>query len=182
MILTTDRLVLRPWRVEDAPALYEYAKHPDVGPIAGWPVHTSVENSRQLIHDVLSAKGTFAVALKETDEAIGSVGLMTSEQSNLGIAPSEGEIGYWLGVPHWGKGLIPEAVREIIRWAFCDQGMTSLWCGYFDGNKNSQRVSEKCGFAFHHTDENVPWPLLNTTVTQHVTCLTKQQWEQQQPK
>lgn len=44
MVLETKRLILRPWKEEDAEELYKYASHPDVGPIAGWAVHTSVEN------------------------------------------------------------------------------------------------------------------------------------------
>ena len=44
--LETDRLILRPWDEADAEYLYNYAKDDRVGPIAGWPVHTSGENSR----------------------------------------------------------------------------------------------------------------------------------------
>ena len=49
MTLETERLILRPWKEDDAESLYKYAKDPKVGPIAGWPVHTSVENSREVI-------------------------------------------------------------------------------------------------------------------------------------
>ena len=49
MILETERLILRPWNETDAESLYEYAKDDRVGPIAGWPPHTSVENSREVI-------------------------------------------------------------------------------------------------------------------------------------
>ena len=49
MTLETERLILRPWKEDDAESLYKYAKDPKVGPIAGWPVHTSVENSREII-------------------------------------------------------------------------------------------------------------------------------------
>lgn len=45
MILETERLILRPWNECDAESLYKYAKDPEVGPVAGWPVHTSVEKS-----------------------------------------------------------------------------------------------------------------------------------------
>ena len=55
--LETERLLLRPWREEDAPALYFYASDPLVGPAAGWLPHTSVENSRELIQTVLSGPG-----------------------------------------------------------------------------------------------------------------------------
>ena len=63
--METERLILRPWREEDALPLYKYAKNPAVGPIAGWPPHTSVENSREVIRDILSAPETYAVVLKE---------------------------------------------------------------------------------------------------------------------
>ena len=59
--METERLILRPWREEDALPLYKYAKNPAVGPIAGWPPHTSVENSREVIRDILSAPETYAV-------------------------------------------------------------------------------------------------------------------------
>ena len=55
MGMEMKRLILRPWTEADAESLYEYAKDPRVGPIAGWPVHTSVENSREIIKNVLSA-------------------------------------------------------------------------------------------------------------------------------
>ena len=51
--LETERLILRRWRIEDAPSMYELAKDPDVGPIAGWPPHKNVEESRSVIETVL---------------------------------------------------------------------------------------------------------------------------------
>ena len=48
-MIETERLILRPWLETDAESLYEYAKEPAVGPIAGWPVHSSVENSLEII-------------------------------------------------------------------------------------------------------------------------------------
>ena len=66
MTFTTERLILRPWKEADAKSLYEYARDPRVGPIAGWPVHTSVENSLEIIRTVFSAPEIYAVVLKET--------------------------------------------------------------------------------------------------------------------
>ena len=101
MVLDTKRLLLRPWEETDAETLYKYAKDPQVGPIAGWPPHTSVQNSRDIIRDILSAEETYAVVLKSTGEPVGSVGLMIGDKSNIEIRSDEGEIGYWLGVPYW---------------------------------------------------------------------------------
>ena len=54
MILKTKRLVLRPWEEKDAADLFELARNPHIGPIAGWPPHTSIENSCEIIKTILS--------------------------------------------------------------------------------------------------------------------------------
>ncbi len=177
MIFETERLILRPWQESDADDLYRYASDPQVGPIAGWPVHTSVENSLEIIKGVLSKPGTYAVVLKSAGHAAGSIGLMIGDESNIGLPQDEGEIGYWIGVPFWGQGLIPEVVNELIRYGFEDLNLKKLWCGYFCGNKKSQRVQEKCGFTYHHTKENILWSLMGDIRTEH-TCLTKRKWQQ----
>ena len=99
MILETKRLVLRPWREDDAEDLYKYASDPEVGPRAGWPPHTSVGNSRDIIRTVLSAPETYAVCLKENGRAIGSIGL---HRNDLAEQDDEYELGYWIGKPFWG--------------------------------------------------------------------------------
>lgn len=177
-VLETERLILRPWRETDAESLYEYAKDPLVGPIAGWPVHTSVANSREVIREVLSGEGNYAVTIKPDDRAVGSVGLMIGAVSNLGLPDNEAEIGYWIGVPFWGRGYIPEATRALMRYAFENLGMTKLWCGYFDGNEKSRRVGEKCGFRHDRTEQGRYWPLIDRTVTQHITRIAKEEFYQ----
>lgn len=176
MRFETDRLILRPWSEEDAESLFEYAKDPAVGPIAGWPVHTSVDNSREIIKGVLSADETYAVCLKEDNRAIGSVGLIPPAQSQTKAADDEIEIGYWIGVPFWGKGLIPEAVRKLQEHVFLDLGCSAMWCGYYDGNEKSKRCQEKCGFTYHHTEENKPCVLMGDVRTEHFTRITKDEF------
>mgnify|MGYP004452431095 FL=1 len=177
MIFETERLILRPWKEDDADSLYEYARNPEVGPIAGWPVHTSVENSREIIKNVLSADETYAVCLRENNVAIGSIGLIPPAQAHTKASEDEIEIGYWIGVPYWGQGLIPEAVRALQKHAFLDLGCSAMWCGYYDGNEKSKRCQEKCGFQYHHTEENKPCTLMGDVRTEHFTYLTKEQWQ-----
>lgn len=176
MQLETERLILRPWTVEDAESLYEYAKDPDIGPAAGWPVHTSVENSKEIIETVLSEPHTYAVCLKEDSKPIGSISLMQGRQSHLPLPDTEAEIGYWIGKPFWGQGLIPEAVRALQTFAFETLKLERLWCGYFEGNDKSRRVQEKCGFQPHSILEEVPLPLLGEVRKEHVLILEKQDW------
>jgi len=70
--------------------MLQYASNPDVGPIAGWPVHTSIENSKEIIKSVFSSLETYAVVLKETMQPVGSIGLMIGFASNIGIPDTEG--------------------------------------------------------------------------------------------
>lgn len=175
MLLETERLILRPWEEADAEGLYEYARHPLLGPAAGWPVHTSVANSLEIIRDVLAAPETYALTLKGETRPIGSLGLMTGNASNLNIPDDEAELGYWLAVPFWGRGLIPEAARALLRRAFEDLSLAALWCGYFEGNEQSKRVAEKCGFTWQYT-ETKKWPLTGELKTQHITRLMEKEW------
>ena len=177
MILQTKRLILRHWSENDAEELYKYASDPEVGPPAGWPSHTSAENSREIIRTVLSAPETYAVCLKENGKPIGSVGL---HRNDLAERDDEYELGYWIGKPFWGQGLIPEASRELLRYAFEDLGMNRIWCGYYDGNEKSRRVQEKLGFVFHHTTEGLEVKLLNEIRTGHSSLMTKERWQKVQ--
>ncbi|MEO1814499.1 MAG: GNAT family N-acetyltransferase [Acetobacterium sp.] len=184
MEFITERLILRPWQESDAERLFEYAKDPEVGPIAGWPVHTSVENSLDIIRNVLSVDETYAVCLKDDNKVIGSIGLIPPMQSHTKAAADEIEIGYWLGMPFWGNGYIPEAVKRLQQHAFEDLGCNAMWCGYYDGNEKSKRCQEKCGFIYHHTEENKPCALMGDVRKEHFTRLTKEAWainEQKKP-
>ena len=175
--METKRLILRRWNENDAEALYKYAQNPNIGPIAGWPPHTSVEDSRNVIRNILSAPETYAVVLKETQEPIGSVGIMFGDSvHSADMQEGDAEIGYWIGVPYWGKGLIPEAVHRLLEHCFEDLGIKRVWCGYYDGNFKSRRVMDKCGFKFHHTEQGKT-SLLGDVRTEHFTLFTIDQWK-----
>ena len=83
--METERILLRPWRESDAETLFKYASDPEVGPRAGWPPHKSVEESREIIRNIFSTEGMWAVEWKETQEAIGCVGYLPASHSNLDI-------------------------------------------------------------------------------------------------
>jgi RimJ/RimL family protein N-acetyltransferase len=175
MTFETEHLILRPWREEDAEALFEYARDPEIGPPAGWPPHTSVENSREIIRTVLCAPETYAVCLKTDGKPIGSIGF---HRKDLAEHEDEYELGYWIGKSFWGQGMIPEAARELLRYAFEELGMTRIWCGHYEGNTKSRRVMEKLGFVYHHTTEGIEVKLLGEIRTGHALLLTKEEWEE----
>lgn len=177
MILHTARLTLRPWREEDAESLFTYAKDPDVGPIAGWPAHRSVEESLYVIRNVFSVPECYAICL-EDDAPIGAISLKLNGHTDMTEQDDECELGYWLGKPFWGRGYMPEAAEELLRHGFEDLGMTTIWCGYYDGNQKSKRVQEKLGFKYHHTCDEVEVPLMNEVRIGHTNYMTAQMWQE----
>lgn len=177
MVLETKRLILRRWEENDAEVLYKYASNPDVGPIAGWPPHQNVDESRNIIKNVLSGAEAYAICLKPDCSAIGAIELKLNGHTDKTDKDDECELGYWLGKPFWGQGIMPEAVREMLCHAFGDIGMRKVWCGYYDGNTKSRRVQEKVGFQYQWTTKNVDVPLIHEKRTEHVNLMTKEDWE-----
>lgn len=174
MRLETERLTLRPFTQEDAADLYEYAKDPWVGPAAGWQPHKSVEESREIIGSVFSAPNVFAVVDKPSGKVIGSAGFVGRHQSLL-PGPDD-EIGYALSPDFWGRGLMPEAVRELLRYGFEELGLATVWCGHYDFNDKSRRVVEKCGFIYRFTDKTwAEW--MEEERTELHYALTREEWQ-----
>ena len=175
-MIETKRLILRPWLESEAAILYKYASDPDIGPAAGWPPHTSVENSLEIIQTVFAAPETYAVVLKHTGEPIGCCGIMFADSfHSADMKDGEAEIGYWLGKPYWGQGLIPEAVSALLWRGFYELSLNTIWCGYYDRNAKSKRVCEKCGFKYHHTNSDVISPLGDKR-TEHFHIMTKEDY------
>ena len=133
-----------------------------------------MENSREIIRTVLSAPETYAICLKGDERPIGSVGM---HRNDIAEDDDEYELGYWIGKPFWGNGLIPEASEVLIRYAFETLGMNRIWCGHYEGNARSRRVMEKLGFRYHHTTEGIELEALGEIRTGHVLLLTKEDWE-----
>ena len=106
----------------------------------------------------------------------GAIELKLFGHSNLARCPEECELGFWIGKPFWGRGLIPEAAGELLRHAFEDPAMETVWCAYYDGNRKSERTQQKIGFRYHHTTKDADVPLLNEKRTEHINCMTKAQW------
>lgn len=176
VVLKTERLTLRPWKLSDLEDFYDYAKVKGVGEMAGWKPHESIEESREILEMFASDKKTFAVVYN--GKAIGSVGI---EEYNEDKFPEFSElkcreIGYALSKDHWGKGLMPEAVLEVIRYLFEEVGLDLIVCGHFIWNTQSDRVQEKCGFR--HYGFSKYETRINTIEDSEDKILTREMWEQ----
>lgn len=149
--METERILLRPWRDDDAESLYKYASDPEVGPRAGWPPHKSVEESLEIIRTFFNNDHTWAMELKETHEVIGCIGYFTYGESNINIGENDAEVGYWVAKPYWNQGICTEVLRRLIDYCVQEKHFHTLWSDFFIDNPASGRVMEKCGF--HDTGE-----------------------------
>jgi RimJ/RimL family protein N-acetyltransferase/predicted N-acetyltransferase YhbS len=145
-IMENTRILLRPWRESDAEVLFTLASDPDVGSLAGWPPHKSVEESREIVRTIFMNDSTWAIVFKETGEVVGAIGYGPSCDCNLPAREDEPLIGYWLGKPYWNQGICTEALRLIIEHITKTTSIPSLISGHFIDNPASGRVMEKCGF------------------------------------
>ena len=177
----TERLILRHWEESDAASLYECARDPDVGPRTGWPPHKSIDESMWVIQNVLNGPECYAICLKEDNKAVGTIELKLRDKTELTDRDDECELGYWLGKPLWGKGIMPEAAHALLERAFGELGMRAVWCTYSEGNHNSMRVQQKCGFRYVRTDKGVDVPMLGEKRTHYVNIITVQEWREIHP-
>lgn len=143
--LETARLILRDWQDNDASDLYDYAKSPKVGPMAGWKPHDTLEESKEILAMFQREKETWALEEKNSHKVIGSIGLHHRIKETLGECI---EIGYVLSESYWGQGLMPEAVKRVLSFAFLEQGIDRIFVCHFSNNEQSKRVIQKLGFTF----------------------------------
>lgn len=148
--LETDRLYIRPWRLEDLEDFYEYAKVDGVGQMAGWNPHSSIDESKNILEIFIAGKFELALVLKENNKAIGSLGIekISFDLGEPYTSLKGREIGYVLSKTYWGKGIMPEAVKEVIDFCFMKENYDFLLCSHFVDNSQSRRVIEKCGFMY----------------------------------
>ncbi len=168
-ILQTHRLSFRHWQPSDHQRLFALACDPKVGPACGWLPHKDEEESLATIRNILCGDECYALVLKETDEIVGCVDCFVNDCGNH-------EIGYWLGSEYWGRGLMPEAVKEMLRHCFEDLGYQEVWCGHFEQNYKSRRVIEKCGFVHSHIEPEKYHERLDENIVVYQYVITKEQY------
>ena len=148
-MLETERLILRNFKESDLEDYWEYVQMENVGPRAGWPAYTDKEKARERLIYETSKPTQFALVLKSENKVIGSVELMECTKdrySNLEIEEGAKEIGAVLSEKYWGHGYMPEAVKEVMRYAFTELDVQIIYCSHAKANINSSRLQDKCGF------------------------------------
>ena len=143
--LSTNRLLLRAFTMEDLADFYEYCKDPDTGIHAGWKPHESMEESRDILHHFIEEREVWAICEKQSGKVIGSIGLHRDSKRRRNFNQCR-MMGYVLSKAYWGQGLMTEAAKEVLRHAFEDLGLEMVTISHFSYNQRSARVIEKLGF------------------------------------
>ncbi|MCB0521509.1 MAG: GNAT family N-acetyltransferase [Lewinellaceae bacterium] len=140
---------LRPWSIDDLPALVRYANNPKIAQnLTGhFPHPYTAEAGKNFIHMASAPTPTRIFAIEINGEASGGVGVHPQQDIHLKTA----EMGYWLAEPFWGKGIMTEVVKEMIDYAFETFDIVRLYARPFSSNVGSQKVLEKAGFTHEAT-------------------------------
>jgi RimJ/RimL family protein N-acetyltransferase len=141
--LQTDRLLLRPYVLEDAPELARLAGAREVADTTLRIPHPySVADAETFIAQRQSGADEqvgFAIVLREKSALLGGAGLRLTKEH------CRAELGYWIGVPYWGNGYATEAARAVLRYGFDGLKLHRIRAAHFSNNAASGRILRKIG-------------------------------------
>jgi ribosomal-protein-alanine N-acetyltransferase len=141
--LKTERLRLRKVKPSDAEAIFrEYAQDPEVTKYVSWRAHRSVDETRDYVRACLLAWDTgkafnWVIEGREDNELMGMIVAR--------VNAAKWELGFVLARRYWGQGIMTQAIRAVIEWAFCRGGIFRVWAVCDIDNLASARVMEKVG-------------------------------------
>lgn len=149
MNLCTQRLRLRKLTLEDVGDIYAYSKEKNVGPNAGWKPHKTIEETLEIAKKIFMDKQTvWGITLKQKDVVIGTIGLIEDGKRENEKAKM---VGYALSEAYWGKGIMTEALKEVIDYGFEQLPIDVITAYCYSSNVRSRKVLEKCGFEYEGT-------------------------------
>ena len=157
--LDTSRLMLRPFRLSDAPAVQELAGERDIADTTlniPHPYEDGMAEDWIKWHEqdyVDDNAVTFAVVPKDGDQLVGAVGLRIDRGLN------KGELGYWIGKPFWNAGYATEATIAIVSFGFEELRLNRIQARHMARNPASGRVMQKAGMAVEGTarQDTIKW-------------------------
>lgn len=150
--LETQRLILRPFVMEDAEDMYKnWASDEEVTRFLTWPTHKDSDVSRMVCESWVKEYSKpdyyqWAIELKEIHEAIGSISVVHIKEETASV-----EIGYCIGRNYWQQGITSEALNTLIRFFFEEVKANRIEARHDPHNPNSGKVMMKCGMKYEGT-------------------------------
>ena len=157
--LETARLFLRAITLEDAPAIFDYAKNPNISRFTQWEPHRSIEDTYAFFNDYVLPRyrnqnpEPLGIALKsDPGRIVGTVGCFWNTAESRCM-----ELAYAISEPLWGKGLVPEAANAIIAQILKETNAIRVQARCVVENTASARVMEKVGMTREATLRSALW-------------------------
>jgi len=178
VVLETERLVLRPFTLEDAPAMYKnWACDPEVARYLTWQAHDSVVDTGRVLADWIGRYENpgyyhWAIVLRTLDEPIGSLGAVRRDDG-LEMA----EVGYCIGQKWWHQGYTTEALGAVIGFFFGTVGLNRIQAYHDLDNPHSGAVMQKCGMAYEGTLRQGARSNRGAFVDVALRAVLRQDWE-----
>lgn len=152
-MLETERLILRPFTLEDLPRLIEMRSDPEVNVFMGGNKMQNAEAVTKRLRVYMDSYekngyGVSAIIWKETSEMIGWGGLQPLDVTN------ETEVGYGMIKEFWGKGIASEVARAWLDFGFNEKNLSHIVAVAYPENKGSRHVLEKLGMRYEKTAEH----------------------------
>lgn len=152
ILLETDRLILRRFRIEDAELMFKnWASDPEVTEFLTWEPHAD-SGATKAVLDIWINKYpdpsfyNWVIELKETQEIIGNISVIKLDEK-----VEAAEIGYCMGKNWWGQAIMPEALSAVIRYLFDKVGINRIAACHDSNNAKSGRVMMKAGMQYEGT-------------------------------
>jgi len=144
--LEIDGFVLREFGEDDIARLCELADNYEVWRHLSdeFPHPYDEAAARRWIEEQIDHDPPRNLAIADGSGLVGGIGLMLTDAPNYA---HDGEVGYWLGQPYWGRGIVTVALRAFLAWAAPMHGLTRFTARVYHGNEASVRVLERCGFV-----------------------------------
>ena len=145
--IETERLVLRPFRLDDAPDVRRLCSAREIAAATLAIPHPYPEGAAEAWiarHGNTADAVDLAIKRRDDGALVGAIGLQFER------AHSRAELGYWIGVPYWGNGYATEAATAVLRGAF-ELGLNRVFAFHFTNNPASGRVLDKIGMTHEGT-------------------------------
>jgi len=149
------KYILRKWNNNDVSSLVKYANNWEVAKnlTDKFPYPYAENDALYFIKYASKEKSNIIFAIEINGEACGGIGL----HPQTDIHKKNAELGYWLGEPFWGNGIITAAIKEVIKLGFSKLDIDRIFARPFGSNIASQRVLEKTGFVLEGEFEKTIW-------------------------
>jgi [ribosomal protein S5]-alanine N-acetyltransferase len=151
LTIATARTVLRPIEPRHADELFEHASDPEVARMMSWHAHADRAETAEYVERCIADRlrqTDLVWAIEHAGKAIGTVGFGGIKWTFRAWRIDRAELGYWIGRPFWGRGIVSEVAAAVATWGFGTLGLHKITIGCIDGNVASQRIIEKLGFRF----------------------------------